>query len=75
MSASFASRGATVRTATTPVNSADIYDPCSDTITASNGTMSSERAFHTATSLSSGQVLVAGGADAEHLAREVPNPE
>ncbi|MEQ8766174.1 MAG: hypothetical protein RL885_19815 [Planctomycetota bacterium] len=47
-----------------PVSSADIYDPCTDSITPSSGTMSSERAFHTTTVLADGRVLVAGGADA-----------
>ncbi len=48
----------------TPVASADLYDPCSDTVAASSGTMSNERAFHTATLLQDGRVLVVGGVDA-----------
>ncbi|MEQ8766173.1 MAG: hypothetical protein RL885_19810, partial [Planctomycetota bacterium] len=45
------------------VTSADIYDPCTDSVTASAGTMSNERAFHTLTPLQNGQYLVAGGSD------------
>ncbi len=48
----------------TPVASADLYDPCADSFSASTGTMSNERAFHTATELQDGTVLVVGGADA-----------
>ncbi len=55
--------GGTIFAAPTPVASADLYDPCTDTFTASGGLMSTQRVFHTSTVLQNGQVLVVGGAD------------
>lgn len=44
-----------------PLKSAEIYDPASDTFSGAAGLMSTTRVSHTATLLSSGNVLLAGG--------------
>jgi hypothetical protein len=44
-----------------PLRNAELYDPVADTFTSITSNMSVERQFHTATLLTSGQVLLAGG--------------
>lgn len=44
-----------------PLRNAELYDPVVDTFTSITSNMSVERQFHTATLLTSGKVLVAGG--------------
>ena len=43
-------------------NTAEVYDPVANTFTALSATMTTARYAHTATRLSNGQVLIAGGA-------------
>jgi WD40 repeat protein len=54
-----------------PLASAEIYDPVARTFTATANTMSTPRAFHTATTLQNGQVLVAGGGAAPESATTI----
>ncbi len=49
--------------ATSPVNTADLYNPLTDTFTASNGSLSDSREYAVAVLLPSGKVLIAGGDD------------
>lgn len=46
-----------------PVNTAEIYDPTTQTFTLLANSMTDHRALHTATLLSNGSVLIAGGID------------
>ncbi len=48
-------------TVTSVTNNGILYDPAAQTFTATTGVLNDARAFHTATLLSSGQVLLAGG--------------
>jgi len=48
--------------------SAEIFDPSSDTLTPTTGSMAIARNFHTATLLNDATVLVAGGSDGQTLA-------
>ena len=48
------------------VNSAEIYDPATDSFTAT-GSMANKRQYHTATLLADGSVLIAGGWDAQNV--------
>jgi uncharacterized repeat protein (TIGR01451 family) len=49
--------------AITVLNTADIYNPSTNTFSPTEGTMTVARAFHSATALPDGTVLIAGGAD------------
>ena len=53
--------GGVVDTSADPATSAEVFDPTSGTWTLTSGNMSTPRFFHTATTLPSGKVLVAGG--------------
>jgi hypothetical protein len=54
-----------------PLASAEIYDPVAGTFKTTTNTMSTPRAFHTATTLQNGQVLVAGGGAAPESATTI----
>lgn len=58
------------------LNTAELYNPGSDTFTATAGTMTSPREFHSAVSLGNGQVLIVGGDDNDGAlaTAEVYNP-
>jgi hypothetical protein len=47
------------------LDSAEIYDPASQTFTALSSTLNQPRAFHSATLLGDGSVLIAGGIDGD----------